>query len=128
MKNIIESAWEDRSLLSQEKTKNAIRSVINDLDNGIIRVAEPINKGWKVNEWVKKAVVLYFPIQKMETLEAGIFEYHDKIPLKRNFEARGIRVVPNAVARHGSYIASGTIFSNPTVRTPSTIVASVTST
>ena len=83
MKNIIESAWEDRSLLSQEKTKNAIRSVINDLDNGIIRVAEPINKGWKVNEWVKKAVVLYFPIQEMKTIEAGPLEFHDKIPLKK---------------------------------------------
>ncbi|MFQ3181729.1 MAG: 2,3,4,5-tetrahydropyridine-2-carboxylate N-succinyltransferase, partial [Polaribacter sp.] len=72
-------------------------------------VAEPTTDGWQVNEWVKKAVVLYFPIQKMETLEAGIFEYHDKIPLKRNFAQRGIRVVPNAVARHGAYIAPGTI-------------------
>jgi 2,3,4,5-tetrahydropyridine-2-carboxylate N-succinyltransferase len=79
------------------------------LDVGKLRVAEPIKNDWQVNEWVKKAVVLYFPIQKMETLEAGIFEYHDKIPLKRNFESRGIRVVPNAVARHGAFIASGTI-------------------
>jgi 2,3,4,5-tetrahydropyridine-2-carboxylate N-succinyltransferase len=79
------------------------------LDVGSLRVAEPNQTDWQVNEWVKKAVVLYFPIQKMETLEAGIFEYHDKIPLKRNFESRGIRVVPNAVARHGAYIAPGTI-------------------
>jgi 2,3,4,5-tetrahydropyridine-2-carboxylate N-succinyltransferase len=109
MREIIEAAWEDRGLLEQEETQNAIRFIIKQLDEGELRVAEPTVYGWQVNEWVKKAVVLYFPIQKMETLEAGIFEYHDKIPLKRNFEARGIRVVPNAVARHGSYIASGTI-------------------
>ncbi len=84
MKNIIESAWENRSLLKEEKTKDAIRSVIKDLDNGIIRVAEPNNSGWKVNEWIKKAVVLYFPIQEMKTIEAGPLEFHDKIPLKKN--------------------------------------------
>ena len=106
---IIENAWEDRALLKEQTTVIAIRKVIDLLDTGVLRVAEPKGTDWQVNEWVKKAVVLYFPIQKMETLEAGIFEYHDKIPLKRNFEARGIRVVPNAVARHGSYIASGTI-------------------
>jgi 2,3,4,5-tetrahydropyridine-2-carboxylate N-succinyltransferase len=106
---IIENAWEDRALLKEQTTINSIREVIDLLDTGVLRVAEPKGADWLVNEWVKKAVVLYFPIQKMETLEAGIFEYHDKIPLKRNFEARGIRVVPNAVARHGSYIASGTI-------------------
>ena len=109
LQEIIEQAWEDRSLLKQEKTINAIREVVNLLDIGSLRVAEPIQNKWQVNEWVKKAVVLYFPIQKMETLEAGIFEYHDKIPLKRDFESRGIRVVPNAVARHGAFIASGTI-------------------
>ena len=109
LKIIIESAWDNRELLKEEYTIKAIRSVIDLLDKGELRVAEPITDGWRVNEWVKKAVVLYFPIQKMETLEAGIFEYHDKIPLKRNFEERGIRVVPNAVARHGAYISSGTI-------------------
>lgn len=109
LQEIIEQAWEDRSLLKQEKTINAIREVVNFLDVGKLRVAEPIQNDWIVNEWIKKAVVLYFPIQKMETLEAGIFEYHDKIPLKRNFESRGIRVVPNAVARHGAFIATGTI-------------------
>jgi len=83
VKKIIESAWENRSLLKEEKTKNAIHSVIKDLDNGIIRVAEPTNSGWKVNEWVKKAVVLYFPIQEMKTIEAGPLEFHDKIPLKK---------------------------------------------
>ncbi|MCK8481982.1 2,3,4,5-tetrahydropyridine-2,6-dicarboxylate N-succinyltransferase [Psychroserpens algicola] len=105
----IENAWNDRSLLSNQDTIVSIRKVIDLLDEGALRVAEPTENGWQVNEWVKKAVVLYFPIQKMETLEAGIFEYHDKIPLKRDFEKRGIRVVPNAVARHGAYISSGTI-------------------
>ena len=109
MKEIIETAWDNRDLLKEEKTIQTIRKVVDLLDKGALRVAEPTASGWQVNEWVKKAVVLYFPIQKMETLEAGIFEYHDKIPLKRNFAERGIRVVPNAVARHGSFIAPGTI-------------------
>ena len=109
IREIIEAAWENRELLKEQKTIDTIRKVVDLLDKGELRVAQPLADGWQVNEWVKKAVVLYFPIQKMETLEAGIFEYHDKIPLKRNFEARGIRVVPNAVARHGAYISSGTI-------------------
>jgi 2,3,4,5-tetrahydropyridine-2-carboxylate N-succinyltransferase len=105
----ISEAWENRELLKEESTINAIRKVINLLDEGELRVAEPTANGWQVNEWVKKAVVLYFPIQKMETLEAGIFEYHDKMPLKRGYKEKGIRVVPNAVARHGAYISSGVI-------------------
>ena len=109
IREIIETAWDNRDLLKEKKTIQTIRKVVDLLDKGALRVAEPIASGWQVNEWVKKAVVLYFPIQKMETLEAGIFEYHDKIPLKRNFAERGIRVVPNAVARHGSFIAPGTI-------------------
>jgi len=109
LQQIIESAWDNRELLKETKTTDAIRHVVDLLDKGELRVAEPIEGGWQVNEWVKKAVVLYFPIQKMVTLEAGIFEYHDKIPLKRNFAERGIRVVPNAVARHGAYISPGTI-------------------
>jgi 2,3,4,5-tetrahydropyridine-2-carboxylate N-succinyltransferase len=109
IREIIELAWENRELLKEQNTIDTIRRVVDLLDKGELRVAEPIADGWQVNEWVKKAVVLYFPIQKMETLEAGIFEYHDKIPLKRNFAERGIRVVPNAVARHGAYIAPGTI-------------------
>lgn len=106
---VIERAWEDRSLLSQTTTIDAIREVIDLIDKGSLRVAEPAGNGWQVNEWVKKAVVLYFPIQKMETYEVGIFEYHDKIPLKRDYKAKGIRVVPHAVARHGSYISKGVI-------------------
>lgn len=109
LQQTIENAWNDRSLLSQAHTIESIRNVIDLLDEGTLRVAEPTTNGWQVNEWVKKAVVLYFPVQKMETLEAGIFEYHDKIPLKKDYKTKGIRVVPNAVARHGAYISSGTI-------------------
>ena len=109
LREIIEKAWDDRALLKEETTINAIREVVDLLDAGTLRVAEPTADGWQVNEWVKKAVVLYFPIQQMETLEAGIFEYHDKIPLKRNYKEKGIRVVPNAVARHGAFISPGTI-------------------
>lgn len=109
LKSIIEKAWSNRDLLKEEITINTIKKVVNLLDIGELRVAEPTIIGWQVNEWVKKAVVLYFPIQKMETLEVGIFEYHDKIPLKTNFAEKGVRVVPNAVARHGAFIASGTI-------------------
>lgn len=109
LRRTIEEAWENRELLNQDNTTKAIREVVDLLDKGELRVAEPVATGWQVNEWVKKAVVLYFPIQKMETLEAGIFEYHDKIPLKKGFKEKGIRVVPNAVARHGAYISSGVI-------------------
>ena len=109
MKNIIEAAWENRSLLKDKKIQEVIRSVINELDEGKLRVAEPIGDKWQVNEWIKKAVVLYFPIQKMETLEAGPLEFHDKIPLKRGYKEKGIRVVPHAVARHGAYLSSGVI-------------------
>jgi 2,3,4,5-tetrahydropyridine-2-carboxylate N-succinyltransferase len=109
LRNIIESAWENRALLQDSTTINTIREVINLLDAGTLRVAEPNENGWQVNEWVKKAVVLYFPIQKMETFEVGIFEYHDKIPLKKGYAEKGIRVVPHAVARHGAYISKGVI-------------------
>jgi len=109
IQQIIENAWDNRELLTQQNTQDTIRKVIDLLDEGKLRVAEPTNDGWQVNEWVKKAVVLYFPIQKMETLEAGIFEYHDKIPLKRDYAEKGVRVVPNAIARHGSYISKGVI-------------------
>ncbi len=109
LRTIIESAWENRDLLKETNTISTIREVIQLLDSGTLRVAEPTANGWQVNEWVKKAVVLYFPIQKMETIEVGIFEYHDKIPLKRGYAEKGIRVVPHAVARHGAYISKGVI-------------------
>jgi 2,3,4,5-tetrahydropyridine-2-carboxylate N-succinyltransferase len=109
LQSIIEQAWENRALLQETKTTDAIRSVIALLDSGKLRVAEPVGEGWQVNEWVKKAVVLYFPIQKMETLEAGIFEYNDKMLLKRDYAEKGVRVVPGASARYGAFLASGVI-------------------
>ena len=90
MKNIIEAAWENRSLLEEKQTQDTIRSVITQLDEGKLRVAEPTEEGWQVNEWVKKAVVLYFPIQKMETLESGPLEFHDKMPLKKGYKEKGM--------------------------------------
>ena len=109
MQNIIEIAWNNRSLLKDSKTQDTIRKVVDLLDQGKLRVAEPTNKGWKVNEWIKKAVILYFPIQKMETLQSGPLEFHDKIPLKNKYKDKGIRVVPHAVSRHGAYISEGVI-------------------
>ena len=109
LQQTIENIWDNRDLLQKEESKTAIREVIALLDKGELRVAEPTENGWQVNEWVKKAVVMYFPIQKMETWEAGIFEFHDKMLLKRNYAEKGIRVVPNAVARYGAYISSGVI-------------------
>jgi 2,3,4,5-tetrahydropyridine-2-carboxylate N-succinyltransferase len=110
MKEIIEKAWADRSLLQQKETTDTIRHIIEELDKGRLRVAEPKADGsWQVNEWIKKAVILYFPIQKMKTLEAGPFEYHDKMELKRDYEKLGIRVVPPATARYGAYLSKGVI-------------------
>lgn len=109
MKDIIEAAWLDRSLLQKPETIAVIESIIEDLDKGRLRVAEPTLEGWKVNEWVKKAVILYFPIRKMETKEVGIFEFHDKMRLKTGYEALGVRIVPPAVARYGAFLAKGTI-------------------
>ena len=117
LQSIIEKAWENRELLKDETTLKTIREVIALLDSGTLRVAEPtvttsssLSTGsWQVNEWVKKAVVMYFPIQKMETWEAGIFEYHDKMLLKTGYAEKGIRVVPPATARYGSYISKGVI-------------------
>lgn len=109
MKEIIEAAWLNRELLKDENTQNTIRNVIEDLDKGRLRVAEPVGDAWQVNDWVKKAVILYFPIQKMETIEVGPFEFHDKMLLKKNYAQLGVRVVPHAVARYGAFLASGVI-------------------
>ncbi len=109
MKEIIERAWEDRELLKDEEVVKAIESVIEGLDKGTYRVASPTDDGWKVNEWVKKAVVMYFPIRQMETIEVGPFEFHDKMALKTNYKELGVRVVPHAIARYGSYVSSGVI-------------------
>jgi len=109
LKEHIERIWEDRSLLQSAENQDIIRNVIERLDKGELRVAEPAPSGWKVNEWVKKAVILYFPIQQMETIEVGPFEFHDKIKLKRNYKSLGVRVVPHAIARYGSYVSKGVI-------------------
>ncbi|MFN5440229.1 MAG: 2,3,4,5-tetrahydropyridine-2,6-dicarboxylate N-succinyltransferase [Flavobacteriia bacterium] len=110
MRQAIEAAWENRALLSEKATIQAIEHVIEDLDKGLLRVAEPREDGtWQVNEWVKKAVVLYFPIRQMETIEVGPFEFHDKMALKRNYKDLGVRVVPHAIARYGAYVAPGVI-------------------
>ena len=96
IKNHIEKAWEDNSLLEQKIHRDAIRAVIDLLDKGLLRVAEPSKDGWKVNEWVKKAVILYFPIQKMETTRVGPFEFHDKIDLKKDYKELGVigQIIP----------------------------------
>jgi 2,3,4,5-tetrahydropyridine-2-carboxylate N-succinyltransferase len=110
IQQIIEAAWDNRELLKDTKVQETIRNVIEMLDKGQIRVAEPQgNSKWKANEWVKKAVILYFPIQQMETIEVGPFEFHDKIPLKRDYASQGVRVVPQAVARYGSFLEKGVI-------------------
>jgi 2,3,4,5-tetrahydropyridine-2-carboxylate N-succinyltransferase len=109
LQQIIELTWEDRSRLQQPESAEAVRSVIEELDKGRLRVAEPKGDGWQVNEWIKKAVLMYFPIQKMETIEVGPFEFHDKIALKTNYAELGVRVVPHAVARYGAFLAKGVI-------------------
>ncbi len=110
IKESILKAWEDRSLLKEKAMQEIIHSVIEELDKGRLRVAEPAaDGGWQVNEWVKKAVILYFPIQKMNTIEVGPFEFHDKIPLKKNYAQLGVRVVPHAIARHGAFLEQGVI-------------------
>jgi len=109
LKSIIEEAWDDRSRLNNNETKNAVFQIIELLDKGKIRVAEPNGNNWKVNEWIKKAVIMYFPLQQMEVMEAGPLEFHDKIPLKHNYRELGVRVVPHAVARYGAYLSPGVI-------------------
>jgi len=108
-KTLIQQVWEDRTLLSLPIYREAIEMVIEELDKGRLRVAEPAGDEWVVNEWVKKAVILYFPIRKMETMAAGPLEFHDKIPLKHDYSGQGVRVVPQAVARYGAYLAPGVI-------------------
>jgi 2,3,4,5-tetrahydropyridine-2-carboxylate N-succinyltransferase len=109
LRQIIERTWDDRKLLSDDENQAAIREVIAKLDKGELRVAQPVQGGWQVNEWVKKAVLMYFPIQQMDTFEAGPMEFHDKIPLKKNYASLGVRVVPHGIARYGSFLAKGVI-------------------
>ncbi|HCX24192.1 MAG TPA: 2,3,4,5-tetrahydropyridine-2,6-dicarboxylate N-succinyltransferase, partial [Cytophagales bacterium] len=111
LKEIIESAWEDRSLIEEKEVAVAIKTLIDDLDMGKRRIAEPASdgSGWIVNEWMKKAVILYFPLMKMQLIEVGPFQWHDKIKLKSGYDQLGVRVVPHAIARYGSYISAGTV-------------------
>ncbi|NOY38483.1 MAG: 2,3,4,5-tetrahydropyridine-2,6-dicarboxylate N-succinyltransferase [Chlorobi bacterium] len=106
---IIDKAWENKSLLKEKEVQDAIEQTIALLDRGEIRVAEPVTRYWKVNTWIKKAVILYFPIRKMETTVLPPFEFHDKIPLKTGYQQKGVRIVPHAIARYGSYLAPGVI-------------------
>lgn len=106
---IVEQVWENRELLAQPEVRRTIENIVELLDRGELRVAEPTENGWKVNEWVKKAVIMYFPIKEMKVIEAGPMEFHDKIPLKSNYKQLGVRVVPHAIARYGSYLAKGVI-------------------
>lgn len=109
LNEIIERAWLDRSYLEDKETLIAIKTIVDDLDSGSRRVAEPTGDGWKVNEWVKKAVILYFPIMKMQIIDVGPFEFHDKIKLKTGYDQLGVRVVPHAIARYGAFIGRGAI-------------------
>lgn len=109
MKELIEQAWSNRELLKEARLRSAIKDVIELLDKGTVRVAEPIGNDWQVNEWVKKAVLLYFPVMEMKKMSAGDIEFYDKIPLKHDYKAQGIRVVPHGIARYGSYLARGVI-------------------
>ena len=109
MKEIIENIWDNRELLNNSESQDAIKSAIKNLDEGKIRIAEKIKEKWIINDWIKKAVILYFPISKMEKSNAGPLEFYDKIPLKANYKNKNIRVVPHAVARFGSFISPGVI-------------------
>ena len=112
LRTTVERAWDDRTLLQDDTTKAAIREVVELIDKGLLRTAEPVDLAcsqWRVNEWVKKAVILYFPIQKMRTMRAGELEWYDKMDIKRDYDRLGVRAVPHAVARYGAYIAPGAI-------------------
>lgn len=109
LKELIEKAWADRELLKSVEIQNAVREVVALLDKGKLRVAEPDGENWRVNEWIKKAVIMYFPIQQMEVIEVGPFEFHDKIALKKDYKNLGVRVVPHAIARYGSFVNKGVI-------------------
>ena len=112
LKNTVERAWDDRSLLSSDEVRAALRAVVDEVDKGRLRTARPVDAEqslWQVNEWVKKAIILYFPTQQMRTMRAGELEWYDKMELKHDYETLGVRAVPHAVARYGDYIAPGAI-------------------
>ena len=107
--DLVNQVWKNKTLLRQKEYIQAIEDTLELTDKGKLRVAEQLNNEWVVNDWVKKAVILYFLVRKMSVSEVGIFEFHDKIPLKRQYAEQGIRVVPHAVARYGAYIAPNVI-------------------
>jgi len=109
LQKLIENAWENRQLLEYKEYREAIETVIQELDGGRLRVAEPIGSLWHVNEWIKKAVILYFPIRQMEVSEVGPFVFHDKMKLKTNYKELGVRVVPHGIARYGAFLARGVV-------------------
>ena len=110
LKSLIEKVWEDHALLRNLETQAAVNEVIERLDRGELRTAQPDGEGgWQVNDWVKKAVILYFPTRELRQTNAGEMEYNDKMDLKRNYRELGVRVVPPAVARYGSYLARGVV-------------------
>jgi 2,3,4,5-tetrahydropyridine-2,6-dicarboxylate N-succinyltransferase len=106
---LILSAYDNRELIKNDDVKQAIANIMQNLDRGVLRVSEPDGEGWKVNEWVKKAILLYFQVQKMEVIHAGVLEFYDKIPLKRDYQSLGVRAVPHAIARYGAYLAKNVI-------------------
>lgn len=109
-RDLILAAWNDRELLKGAEVQRAVEFVMSSLDQGELRVAEPDGQGgWHVNEWVKQAVLLNFPLRQMTTMEVGPFEFHDKMPLKKGYAKAGVRVVPHAVVRYGAYVAPGCI-------------------
>lgn len=109
LRRLIEEAWVDRSLIKDKDVAMAIKTVIEDLDSGKRRIAEPNGEEWTTHEWLKKAVVLYFPLMQMQVIEIGPFQFHDKLKLKSGYEHLGVRVVPHAIARYGAYISKNTI-------------------
>ncbi|SFO51835.1 2,3,4,5-tetrahydropyridine-2-carboxylate N-succinyltransferase [Chitinophaga sp. YR627] len=109
LKELIKAAWDNRALLQESQYSDAVKCVIEAVDKGKTRVAEPGENGWIVNEWVKQAILMYFGIQSMETIEVGPFEFYDKMKLKSRYKDLGVRVVPHAVARYGAFIAKGAI-------------------
>jgi 2,3,4,5-tetrahydropyridine-2-carboxylate N-succinyltransferase len=105
----IEQAAQNRALLAEAQTQEAIRSVIDQVDRGTLRVATPTEGGWVVNEWVKQAILLYFSIQPMQTWDVEPFEFYDKMLLKKGYKELGVRAVPHAVARYGAFIARNVV-------------------
>jgi 2,3,4,5-tetrahydropyridine-2-carboxylate N-succinyltransferase len=109
LRETIEQAWQDRSKLSYGAFQSDIRAVIDLVDKGQLRVAEPTENGWQVNEWVKQAILLYFSIQPMQTWNVEPFEFYDKMLLKKNYKELGVRAVPHAIARYGAFVARNVV-------------------